>query len=359
MAASEDMLFSIEGNKLKGFLNARNNCPSRLVIPEGVEEIERNAFYYCREIEEIILPNSLKKIGRGAFWNCDKLTSIRIPDGVTEIESFTFASCDSLKTLTLSKNTRLIGDAAFKWTESLNIIIPPENEFFSYRDGLLFNKDQSKLLMYVNREKDEIVVPDGVESIEATAFEASPIRKSVAKVSLPSSLKCIQVGAFRGCNSLTEIVVPESVTQIGEAAFESCRGLSRVTLPNGINEISKRMFRDCINLKEIHLPKQIRAIREEAFKGCTSLTTVGFRSNEIEIGAEAFKYFLPITMWFPTNWSQKDLEKNLQTGYSPLRSLWGFPNFLFMIIGCLTLIVSSAFHFQLKDKSIRSCSLMI
>ena len=46
---------------------------SRVVIPEGIEEVAENAFRGYSYLKEISLPRSLKKISACAFAGCDNL----------------------------------------------------------------------------------------------------------------------------------------------------------------------------------------------------------------------------------------------------------------------------------------------
>ena len=49
---------------------------SRVVIPEGIEEIAENAFRGYSQLKEIVLPRSLKKISACAFAGCNNLKRV-------------------------------------------------------------------------------------------------------------------------------------------------------------------------------------------------------------------------------------------------------------------------------------------
>ena len=52
-------------------VGAFSDCTAEsIVIPEGVEEIQYNAFCDCPNLKNISLPESLKAIGWGAFISC-------------------------------------------------------------------------------------------------------------------------------------------------------------------------------------------------------------------------------------------------------------------------------------------------
>ena len=64
-----------------------------LVIPEGVTNVGKYAFYDCSSITSVTLPNSVTRIGSSAFHSCSSLTSITIPNSVTSIGDGAFSSC--------------------------------------------------------------------------------------------------------------------------------------------------------------------------------------------------------------------------------------------------------------------------
>ena len=56
----------------------------RIVLPEGLTNIEDEAFYRCIGLEEVVLPSTLTHIGSKSFEGCG-LRSLVIPDGVQSI----------------------------------------------------------------------------------------------------------------------------------------------------------------------------------------------------------------------------------------------------------------------------------
>lgn len=57
----------------------------KVIIPNEVIEIGKEAFYDHTEMKSISIPNSVKKISEGAFWGCSSLDSIVVPSSVTYI----------------------------------------------------------------------------------------------------------------------------------------------------------------------------------------------------------------------------------------------------------------------------------
>lgn len=80
-------------------------------LKNGIEIIEKEAFYDCVRLSTINFPKSIKEIGNRAFQNCESLKEIIIPSGV-EIGEFTFAYCNNLVEVTIGKNC-VLGRGAF------------------------------------------------------------------------------------------------------------------------------------------------------------------------------------------------------------------------------------------------------
>lgn len=92
--------------------NTFKDCSiEELIIPEGVETIEDDAFNACKKLTRITLPESLKKIGRNAFSHCG-IKSLEVPDGVKKIGSGAFEGISHIEykgTAAYKKDSRYWG----------------------------------------------------------------------------------------------------------------------------------------------------------------------------------------------------------------------------------------------------------
>ena len=71
----------------------------------------------------------------------------------------------------------------------------------------------------------------------------------------------IQKGAFGDfLEDIKEIIIPEGITSIDENAFEGCTNLTTVILPGSLKHIGRNAFVDCKSLKTTVLPESISAI---------------------------------------------------------------------------------------------------
>jgi hypothetical protein len=99
---------------------AFQNCYiDTLVVNDGVEAIEKNAFNNCWRLKSVELPTSLKVIGSNSFRNVEELKSIVIPEGVTTIGEGAFRDCDNLQRVDLSSTIDSIGNEAFIYSRNL------------------------------------------------------------------------------------------------------------------------------------------------------------------------------------------------------------------------------------------------
>lgn len=234
---------------------------SSVTIPDSVTSIGSYAFDGCSDLTSVTIPNSVKSIGYSAFEECSSLKSITLSfygvshlgyifgasnsdynakyvpaslkevvvTGGTDIWEYAFADCTSLTSVTIGNGVTYIGYRAFDGCSRLTSITIPESvtiiagsaftgctgltsvnyvgDTFNWW-GISFGSNGANPLyfghnLYYNGELvTDLVIPDGVTSIE--------------------------LYAFWGCTSLKSVTISESVTTIGWGAFYDCSGLTSV-----------------------------------------------------------------------------------------------------------------------------------
>lgn len=223
---------------------AFRNCVNltSIVIPDSVRTIGSYAFENCTSLKSISVPGSVSSIGFYAFGGCTALKSVAIGEGVTSIGVSAFKNCSALESIFVPASVSSIGTAAFGCCKSLkNISVNKDNNSYSSADGNLFNKDKSTLLQYaIAKPNDKYVIPNGVTSIGASAFE--------------------------GCENLASVVIPNGVTSIGASAFESCENLASVTIPGSVSSIYYCAFNNGISLKDLYYTGEDTEL-DGAYKG--------------------------------------------------------------------------------------------
>ena len=98
-----------------------------IVIPEGVTTIGWKAFQGCSSLISVKFPASLQRIGGCAFWGCTLQPSLVIPEGLTYIGDNAFHYCEGLKSITLPDSVTYIGDWAFDECTNLVSASVPAN----------------------------------------------------------------------------------------------------------------------------------------------------------------------------------------------------------------------------------------
>ena len=265
-----------------GCTNLRN-----IKIPNNVESIGDYAFYNCTSLTSVTIPNSVTSIGNDAFYRCSSLTSVTIPNSVTSIGNNAFYGCSSLTSVTIPDSVTSIGYSALSSCTSVTSIeVSYDNENYSSVDGVLFDKDKTKLIQYPAGSNRTIYsIPNSVISIGSDAFVGCT---SLTSVTIPNSVTSIGGSAFSGCTNLTSITIPDSVTSIGSYAFEDCTSLTSVTIGNSVTSIGGSAFSGCTNLTSITIPDSVTSIGSYAFEDCTSLTSVTIGNSVTSIGGSAF-----------------------------------------------------------------------
>ena len=186
------------------------------------------------------------------------------------------------------------------FNENINLI--PSHYFF---EPSFIKETECKTLptklfgSIVHSDVTEIVVPEGIETISASAFFGC---KSLQKVTLPSTVKRIEANAFRGCEALADINIPDSVEYIGKGAFRGCVALQSISIPQKITALPGEVFQNCYSLAEINtanelsvgfrtfygcrslrrLPATIVECDEESFAGCSKLRNIDLRAAMIQ-----------------------------------------------------------------------------
>ena len=324
----------------------------KVVIEKGITYIGREAFYNCDMITEIIIPEGVTKIGWSAFSSCDSLTKITIPSTLEHVQPWAFSRCKNLSDVYISdleswcrinfekysavencpmyyadnlylNGTLLTGvleipegissitSYAFKGSNITHVIIPAsvqsigdhafdkcktlesysissENPSYSAKDGILYNKSQTKL----------IDAPEGLKG----------------SISLPSSLIFINDCAFSGCSSIASVSIPDSVMNIGDSAFYNCSNLTEIALSKNITTISDDMFAHCYSLKEVVIPEGVVSISRCAFEGCTNLASISIPSTVTKIGGAVLAHCE--NLWHilyggtQTQWASIDIYKD-------------------------------------------------
>lgn len=298
---------------------AFKNCGTltSLYIPDGVTAIGREAFKWCRNLADIRLPESLANIGRAAFAECENLTAVIIPDRVNFIDNLTFFKCSRLSEIHLPESLKGIGVWAFLECAALTEITVPKEVvriFDSAFEGCVMlqkvnilgedTRFGSRVFHRCKRLQDSsgfviinnilfdyyggeeyVAVPDGITEIGDRAFA---VNRNLHSVYIPDGVHTICREAFCECQLLSEVRLPDTLTKIGDSAFILCTSLTEIDIPDSVKKIADHAFAKCSALSRIKLSEGITEIDSCTFIDCTVLSDITLPKKLTDIYSDAF-----------------------------------------------------------------------
>ena len=246
-----------------------------LCVLKDEEELELS----CEDLEELTIecpemPKNLKcirilgnvktlNVEKLAFWNCKNLEEFVLPESV---ETFN------------------VGENAFRDCEKLEEFVIPENvKEFNVEDNAFLCSGVKK-----------VTLPEGLKAFNIGKFAFSCL-KEMEKFTLPESLEILNVAgyAFYGCVKLKEVVVPGGVKVFGTGVGSfDISGVETVTVSEGVESVTigESTFSSS-NLKEFVLPMSVKTCNFEkgSFEYCfLGEVTIPYSIESLNIESEAF-----------------------------------------------------------------------
>lgn len=210
---------------------------------------------------DVVIPNTIegqpvKVIDMHAFAECDGITSVYIPENIIEDdEFFNF----------------------FSGGFGLNVekyIVDENNSYYSSVDGIVYNKDKTKLVKYpCGKGETEYVIPDSVTRIGTSAVQDC---SSLVNITIPDSVDAINPQAFLNCSSLENIEIPDSVNSMSYGLFTGCSSLKTVVIGDGVKSLYSS-FEYCISLETIEIGSSVEEL--ESFALLPSLKSITVAEN--------------------------------------------------------------------------------
>ena len=114
-----------------------NTIVEKIIIPETVKVLEKEAFSYFAAVKSIKLPENLRSIEEGAFKGCISLEEITIPPYVMSIGKDAFKGCENLKKITINASEDRFSREKLGVDDSVEIIY--DNRIFENFSEEYFN----------------------------------------------------------------------------------------------------------------------------------------------------------------------------------------------------------------------------
>ncbi|MBQ8020140.1 MAG: leucine-rich repeat domain-containing protein [Paludibacteraceae bacterium] len=237
-----------------------------------------------KDSEYIEIPSKVRVDGKvytvnsikySAFSWKRSLTTLEIPSSITSIaESSVFSGSSKLKSINVAS----------------------DNPNYSSVDGVLYNKDKTKIICVPGGIRGDFTIPSSVNCIGHSAFK----NDSLTSIKIPSSVTKIENNAFDGCRLLTSIDIPSSVAEIGDGAFLHCYSLTNInvaadnanfTSVDGIiyNKEKTELVSYAYGIKKdtFAIPSTVTSVRGYAFCGC-GIERIEVPSSVTSLGDAAF-----------------------------------------------------------------------
>lgn len=292
---------------------------SIVVVPEGVTELAPCLFWDNQVIEEVILPDTLVNISGDTFYNSASLKKVNIPKNVKFMGNNPFAGCP-------------------------NIEVINESPYFNLVDGILYNRDFTRLIYYpISKKDDRYEIKEGCRILGKHSFYLCDNLKEVV---IPSSIIKLENNPFSGCTKInlvnksdyyhiedsviydkdyssvigclnsinTDCLVLKDVKRICRNSFWNCKGIRKIVLPKTLESIGYNPFVSCSNIEfesnsenymvydnalytadksklvcypakyaigDIHLPDEVITLERGAFSGCDKMTNIHLHNVSI------------------------------------------------------------------------------
>ena len=144
-----------------------------------------------------------------------KDNTYEILEGVVTLDELSFASNMIVQTVifpdSLSfeartqgirfQGTSVLQSAFYNYSALENIEVKDTNPNYKSNDGVLYTKDMKNLVYISSGRTKEVIIPDGVETINDNSIYWSQVARSVSKIYIPASVINISDSALKGVNN--------------------------------------------------------------------------------------------------------------------------------------------------------------
>ena len=308
---SEDgVLFNKDKTGLVLFPQGSNKIS--YTIPANTEYIDSNGLSSCIGLQEINVENENINYTSedGLLYNKDKTALLsypagkkqntyNVPETVTSI-SANFSKCQYLNYITIPKNLHSIGgfypEECFYCTSLKEINVDSNNTKFCSEEGVLFNKDKTKLICYpASKELEEYIIPEGTTQVASLAK-----CKNLKRLTISSTVSYISntqgIMDLNECESLEEITVNSGNTNFysengvlfemdsnGEkilVCYPAGKKDSSYVIPDGVTGIVGSLAH-CRNLKTLTIPSSVTNLYYSTFDGCKDLHVIVKKGSQL------------------------------------------------------------------------------
>lgn len=242
----------------------------------GDKEVKLSDYSPFTEDGDIVVPTTVDYNGitynvttiGSELWGWDNVTSFTMSEGITTIEKGAFEKYPNLTTINFPSTLK---DYTGRYMPALSkMTIPDNSPYFTLKDGVLYNKDMTKLVQYPgNMPGDTYTIPSSVTTIgdsslsgvqnlinfnipgtvqiiEDNAINMSP---GIVNATVDNGVKTIQLGNFAYCDGLESLTINSPCT-LGQGVVSACKNLKKITLGADARVVSIDVFSDLPSMEE-------------------------------------------------------------------------------------------------------------
>lgn len=304
-----------------------------LVIGDHITRIGSCAFSGCSSLENVKLGKNVSSIGSYAFVACDSLKNIQSGNHLKSIEGDAFSECKKLKTFTIGESVNYISEGAFsKCTRLRRFNVHKNNKFFSTRDNMLLNKNQSEIVSACFGSNKTCNISGSVKQIYETILNDPSVKRfSVSKnntkyaskngllyskdgkklikapanksgiINIDDTVTSINADAICDSNKITQINIGKNVKSLDRIfKYVNSKMLKKVQISsknkyyyeaNGsiISKANNKLIY-CYKTKgdTYTIPKSVKRIGDYAFSAQTKLKHIILSDTVTKLGSYAF-----------------------------------------------------------------------
>ena len=250
-------------------LSCDKSLSGKVVVPEGIEHINSQAFVDCTLITEIELPSSLRTVGENAFSNCTALETVRFPEGVTEVGDGAFTDCNALTYVSFPDTmTEIAGVLIYT---NRKVVISISKNTLSFDTYFMTTASGEQIIEFRGTKAEWQAYR---EALGSTIFDRSTIKCTDGDI-----LQVYATGTI-GSNVTYEFLSDGTlnINGEGEVAYKEFRlsgfatRITKLVFGEGITKVNKSFygsssFYGCINIEEIVFPSTLKAIDKRTFEG--------------------------------------------------------------------------------------------
>lgn len=206
--------------------DAGENVESPFVIENGILTGIKDP-----SLTQVVLPAEVKSIASGAFWN-SHIESLVLNEGLEAIELQAFSGSQKLASVVFPASLKKIGSQAFLDTHLEEVVFSAELQEI---DDEAFRGVA---------ELTSVTLSNNMQRIGYQAFSDCEQLTKVAYVGEMKTADCmVEIGAFQNCTSLTSFAFPQNLSEVQGWTFVGCRKLKEIILPKSVKKVGDQALR--------------------------------------------------------------------------------------------------------------------